>query len=447
MTLEPHFQQDLADVAEIPIITSILDVICTTTGMRFSAVARVTENRWIACSVDDRINFGLKPGAELEVKTTICDEIRGSGKPVIIDHVSKDPHFRTHHTPKMYGLESYISIPIYKKDGSFFGTLCAIDPEPHKINTPEIVEMFHLFADLISFHLQTVELLRTSNQALIEERALHQLNEDQNRMFTQELQRQVIIRTEQLREKNDELDRANKELQSFIHISSHDLQEPLRKIQTLASAISEKDAVALSPSSKTYFDRLQQAAAQMQSLISDLFSYSQTSVNAPKFEAIDLTLITDEVKELLRVEIEDGLATIEVGEMPVVPVLRSQFRQAIQNLVNNALKFTYIDRKPHIKIEATVAPGSEFDIEGVKPGVKYCRLVISDNGIGFDTRFNDRIFELFQRLHTRKVYDGTGMGLAIVKKIIDNHNGIITADSVLNEGTKFTIYLPVLEER
>src|SRR5207253_10573878 len=128
---QPHdFQDDLDAIASIPAVQSILEVVCRTTGMGFAAVARVTDQRWVCCAVRDEIAFGLKPGGELKVETTICDQIRQSGHPVVIDQVSSDPMFCGHPTPAMYGFQSYISMPIRRADGSFFGTLCAIDPKP-----------------------------------------------------------------------------------------------------------------------------------------------------------------------------------------------------------------------------------------------------------------------------------------------------------------------------
>jgi len=124
------YEADIAAVQRIPEVEAILKRVCEMTGMGFAAVARVTADRWIACQLLDRIEFGLKPGDELKIKTTICDEIRASGQSVFIDHVAQDPQWRTHHTPALYGFESYISIPIILADGSFFGTLCAIDPAP-----------------------------------------------------------------------------------------------------------------------------------------------------------------------------------------------------------------------------------------------------------------------------------------------------------------------------
>jgi len=149
------YQDDLDAIAAIPAVQAILEVICRTTGMGFSTIARVSERHWICCAVKDDIAFGLKPGGELELETTICNEIRASRQLVVIDHVAQDPAFRDHHTPRRYGFQSYISQPIILPDNSFFGTLCAIDPRPNALNTPTVLGMFKSFADLIAFYLDT----------------------------------------------------------------------------------------------------------------------------------------------------------------------------------------------------------------------------------------------------------------------------------------------------
>lgn len=153
----PVLHPDVAVISKIDIVPKILEIICQSTGMGFAAVARVTEDKWIACSVRDKIGFGLKAGSELNLATTICNEIRQSSEAVIIDDVSKDKFYAQHPTPALYGFQSYISVPIVRKDGSFFGTLCAVDPKPAKVNNPETIELFNSFAELISFHLDTIE--------------------------------------------------------------------------------------------------------------------------------------------------------------------------------------------------------------------------------------------------------------------------------------------------
>lgn len=141
------FKRDIEAVQQIPAVPSILDIVCRTTGMGFAAVARVTEDRWIACQVLDNIHFGLPAGGELKVETTLCHEVRQSREVIVIDNVAEDETYCGHHTPRIYGLQSYISVPIVLTDGTFFGTLCAIDPKPAKLNNPETLGTFKLFAE------------------------------------------------------------------------------------------------------------------------------------------------------------------------------------------------------------------------------------------------------------------------------------------------------------
>lgn len=171
------FLADVAAVSRIEAVPRILEVVCRTTGMGFAAVARVTEDRWIACSVRDEIEFGLQPGGELQVETTICNDIRQSREPVVIDNVGEDDAYCRHPTPAMYGFQSYISTPIILPDGRFFGTLCAIDPRPARLKTPETIGMFKLFAELIAFHLDAIDRLASSEANLLDERRTSELRE------------------------------------------------------------------------------------------------------------------------------------------------------------------------------------------------------------------------------------------------------------------------------
>jgi GAF domain-containing protein len=156
----PHdFQPDLDAIAALPAVQTVLEVVCRTTGMGFAAVARVTNDRWICCAVRDDIAFGMQPGSELKVETTICNEIRASRQLVVIDHVAQDEDFKAHHTPALYGFQSYISQPIILANGTFFGTLCAIDPRPNTLNSPAVIGMFKLFAELIAFQLDAHDRL------------------------------------------------------------------------------------------------------------------------------------------------------------------------------------------------------------------------------------------------------------------------------------------------
>ncbi len=246
----------------------------------------------------------------------------------------------------------------------------------------------------------------------------------------------------ELEQKNKELEKMNQELQSFAYISSHDLQEPLRKIQTFATQIMEKESENLSDYGKDKFKRMQNAAQRMQTLINDLLSYSRTNVQERIFEKTNIGKIINEVKEDLKEEIEQKNARIESLKNCEAKIIPFQFRQLLYNLVSNSLKFSNPENPIVIKINSEIAKGSALNNENLDAEIKYCHIRIEDNGIGFEQQYSSKIFEVFQRLHGKLEYTGTGIGLAIVKKIVDNHNGIITAKGELNKGAAFDIYIP-----
>lgn len=243
-------------------------------------------------------------------------------------------------------------------------------------------------------------------------------------------------------QKNIELEKMNKELESFAYISSHDLQEPLRKIQTFVSIITEKEADNLSDSGKYMFNRMQEAAKRMQTLIQDLLAYSRTSTTEPKFKITDLNEIIAQVKEDLREELKEKRATIEANDLNDVRIIPFQFRQLLHNLVGNSLKFSKPENPTVIQIKSEIANGIKFNDVKLSPQKKYCHISVSDNGIGFEQKYSEKIFEVFQRLHGKNEFHGTGIGLSIVKKIIENHHGIIMAKGELNKGATFHIYIP-----
>ncbi|HSD07420.1 PAS domain S-box protein [Flavobacterium sp.] len=249
----------------------------------------------------------------------------------------------------------------------------------------------------------------------------------------------------ELQQKNAELEKMNKELQSFAYISSHDLQEPLRKIQTFASQIIAKESDNLSETGKDKFRRMQNAAQRMQALINDLLTYSKTNIQELKYEKTNLYDLIEEVKEDLAEELEQKNAVIETDEvcrdinLKIIPF---QFRQLLYNLLSNSIKFSKPDINPLIKIQCKIAKGSTLNNNKLTGETNYCHLQVSDNGIGFEQEFDKKIFEVFQRLHGKTEYDGTGIGLAIVKKIVENHSGIISATSQQNMGATFDIYIP-----
>jgi PAS domain S-box-containing protein len=251
---------------------------------------------------------------------------------------------------------------------------------------------------------------------------------------------------EALKEKNRELEKRNEELSEFAYISSHDLQEPLRKIQTFITRILDSDADKFSDRSKDFFNRIQSAAARMRRLIEDLLSYSRTNTTDQIFVLTDLNKVLQDVKIELSEIIEDKKVIIESSPLPGLKVIPFQFHQLLMNIVNNAIKFAKKDIAPYISITADVVKGSEIESSMAKDATLYHRLTFTDNGIGFDPEFNKAVFEVFQRLHGRSEFEGTGIGLAICKKIVENHDGIITAEGRINDGATFRIFLPLQDD-
>jgi signal transduction histidine kinase len=259
---------------------------------------------------------------------------------------------------------------------------------------------------------------------------------------------ELIIANKELAFQNEEKEKraaeliiANKELESFNYISSHDLQEPLRKIQTFASRLIADESQNLSSKGKEYALRMQDAASRMQALITDLLAYSRTNTEQ-KFETASLGTIIEAVKKDLEETIAEKKATIEVNEMCDAYIIPFQFRQLMDNIIGNALKFSKSGLPPHIIIKSRIIKGSKADNQKLLPGKAYCHITVTDNGTGFEPQYKDHIFELFKRLHDKEKITGTGIGLTIVKKIVDNHHGVITATGELNKGATFDIYIP-----
>ena len=245
-----------------------------------------------------------------------------------------------------------------------------------------------------------------------------------------------------LEEKNRELERSNIELASFSYAASHDLQEPLRKIQTFISRILLEDEENLSAKGKDYFSRIARAAVRMQQLIESLLNYSRANTGETALIPTDLNELLQETKENLGELIEESKAVIIATSLPTVSIMQQQFQQLLTNIISNAIKYKKDNVDPVINITAEKVSASELRSRPATPADHYWKISIADNGIGFEPQYSSKIFELFQRLHGRSEYDGTGIGLAICKKIIQNHNGVITAESEPGKGATFNIYLP-----
>lgn len=388
-----NFEADVAAIAKIDAVPTILDVVCRTTGMGFAAVARVTEDRWIACGVRDEIEFGLQPGGELKVKTTICDQIRISQQAVVIDHVAEDEAFRDHPTPAQYGFQSYISMPIIRKDGTFFGTLCAIDPRPARLNSPETIGMFKLFADLIAFHLDAQEQLKKSEADLLDER-----------------------RSTELREQ-------------FIAVLGHDLRNPLAAISAGATLISAK-AKANDSGFASILNQMQNSVNRMAELIDNVLDFARGRLGGG--------LSVERVKQPLGPTLEQI-----IGEMRTawphrvigvrieldrdVSCDRGRIAQVFSNLLANALVHGAADGS--IRITASTTPDT-FE------------LSVANSGDPIPPATMEHLFQPFYRAKARPNQQGLGLGLYIASEIARAHRGTLDVRSIPDE-TSFTFRIPL----
>ncbi|MEM1125153.1 MAG: ATP-binding protein [Bacteroidota bacterium] len=235
---------------------------------------------------------------------------------------------------------------------------------------------------------------------------------------------------------NAALRQRNRELQDFAYVASHDLQEPLRKVRAFSNLLVEDYSEALDETAQYYLNRVEDSAQRMSQLISDLLAFSRVLTKAQPFKAVDLGQVLNEILADLEMMVQEHGARVELGPLPTIEADHTQMRQLFQNLISNALKFHQADVQPAITVHATPRPPAE---EG---GVDQFEITVQDNGIGFDEKYLDRIFSPFQRLHGRNAYPGTGMGLAICRRIIERHHGHLTARSSPGEGTTFIVTLP-----
>lgn len=257
------------------------------------------------------------------------------------------------------------------------------------------------------------------------------------------LEKKVTERTHDLLKANERLEESNKELQQFAYVASHDLQEPLRKIQTFSNIAAERH-LADREKLRSYLDRIANSAGRLRNLIRDLLSYSKI-YSDEIFIPVNLNEVINEVLGDLELNAGEHPCQVHVDPLPTVEAIPVQIRQLFQNLLSNAIKFARADIACAIKVSGDIISAKSFDAAHDSSG-RYCMITIRDNGIGFSNEFSERIFEIFQRLNGRSEYEGTGIGLAIVKKVIERHDGLITATGVENEGATFKIILPLYHQ-
>jgi len=384
-----NFQGDLAAVARIDAVPTILEVVCRTTGMGFAAVARVTDERWIACAVRDEISFGLKPGGELKLETTICNEIRASGEGVVIDHVADDEAFCGHPTPAMYGFQSYISMPIVRPGGAFFGTLCAIDPRPASLKRPEVAQMFRLFADLIAFYLEADERMAATEAALLDERQAAELREQ------------------------------------FIAVLGHDLRNPIAAVSAGVELLTRRP---LDPRTPGILAQMKRSCRRMATLVDDILDLARGRLGggiALRRQAVALDgLLADVVGELRSAHPARVIeAAIDLADP--VPCDPRRIGQLVSNLLANALVHGAQDRP--VRLTAYGRDGG-------------LTLAVVNQGRPIPPATMARLFQPFSR-DADGPRAGLGLGLYIAAEVARAHGGTlgVTSDEA---ATVFTLDLP-----
>jgi signal transduction histidine kinase len=292
-----------------------------------------------------------------------------------------------------------------------------------------------LLALLVMVFYLTIRDIRTRRQ-----------NEARLQEARDQLEERVLERTRELNEMNTELERSNRELQDFAFVASHDLQEPLRKIQAFGDRLRTVQAPKFDDQGRDYLDRMHSAAGRMHTLINDLLTFSRVTTKAQPFARTDLNKIAEDVVSDLEARLDETGGSVEIDELPVIEADELQMRQLFQNLIANALKFRKPDIPPQVTVSAEKVP-SGTSSNGDLPDVEAVRIYVKDNGIGFDEKYLDRIFTPFQRLHGRNEYEGTGIGLAVCRKIVERHGGALTARSETGKGSTFIATLPVTQSK
>lgn len=316
------------------------------------------------------------------------------------------------------GLRFYAGAPLVTPDGHRIGTVCVCDTEPRSF-TPEQTGLLERFALLVQHEIE----IRLAAKARGEE-----------------LEHMVAARTAELERANAQLVQSNAELEQFAYVSSHDLQEPLRKISVFANLVRETEGQRWSEGSHRYFQKIVESTQRMSASLKDLLQYASLS-RKETFEMVDLNEVLEGVKSDLEIMIRQKQAVIEHSQLPVVPAIPLQMHQLLFNLVNNALKYHQPNTSPVISINTQ--PREQDDLTDLS----IITICVADNGIGFDMQYHDKIFTMFQRLHNRHEFSGNGIGLALCRKVVQNHGGAIYAQSTPGKGSCFFVQLPTTSSR
>jgi signal transduction histidine kinase len=390
---------DVENIQRITFIPLLLESITSITGMGFAVIARVTMDRWIACAVRDTIGFGLVPGSELALDSTLCSEIWETRQTIVFDEVTRDAVYCHHHTPKIYGLQSYISMPIILKDGSFFGTVCAVDRRPAQVNNDKVLSLFRLFVELIVLQLSVQSAADTPGD--------------------QTVGKQLVIN----------------------NLASHRLEASLQKLELysdllLSQGVGNEKVAAIARKIHGHVAALSRGTSHLHEL-------TPSDLDDPRREICDLNLIVRTVTDKLSIVLRKKGAVIDSEVLHTIGGQPRQLAWFFYHTLQNAMQFA----RPEIPLRVTIN-SREMPIDEVlphlllDPGRRYVEVRIEDNGSGIVPDRYERISRLLKSKTSSATAGCLGAGLPVCKKIADNHRGILLIDSIVGLGTVFTLVLP-----
>ncbi|AQL38952.1 GAF domain-containing sensor histidine kinase [Pseudomonas syringae] len=391
--MRQSISNDVATINRISAVPAILQVITESTGLGFAAVARVTEDSWTACAVLDNLGFGLKPGGELELTSTICHEIRSSHKPVVIDHVAEDELFCAHHTPRRYNFQSYISIPIFLTDGSFFGTICALDPKPARLTGTPIEAMMVSFARLLALQIEAEENMQRVQADLLAEREVAELRDQ------------------------------------FIAVLGHDLRNPLFAINASAELLLRRP---LDDKTLQVAQHILTSGQRASQLVDDVLDFARgrmghgIPLSIHDAHGLDKTL-EHVVSEIQRVH-PARLIRSNIGALELIRCDHERIAQLLSNLVSNAITHGAFDSS--VEVAAGVL-GDRFV------------LSVANQGEPIPESMRSQLFLPYSRPITNEPQAGLGLGLYIASEIAQAHGGTLDVSSTQEGGTVFTFSMPL----
>lgn len=388
---QDDFSKDIERVGGIAAVPTILDVVLRMTGMGFAAVARVTKERWITCQSLDHLGFGLKPGDELPIESTLCNEIRDHREAVVFDDASVDPLYKDHHTPRIYGLRSYISVPIILSNGQFFGSLCAIDPNPARVNNPQVLGAFRLFAELIGHHLDADDRLKAAQNSLERERQVSELREQ------------------------------------FIAVLGHDLRNPIAAVDAGTSRLLKEGWTERSP---LVLKLMKSSIGRMGGLVDNVMDLARARLGGGislELAEHDVATTLSHIIDELRVAHPERHIDVDFNIPAPLLIDRLRMAQMFSNLVSNALTHG-IENGP-----VTITGSVNGDL---------LELCVSNPGTAIPPDTLEKLFQPFRRGDVRPSMQGLGLGLYIASEIAKAHKGTITVHSD-DVATRFTFAMPI----